>query len=145
MATEQSDQPTRGSRPAMRAMPPRRTWLTFLLILLVNFAIVRMLFPGPADAVTVPYTLFKQEVARGNVAKIYSRGPGITGRFASPVTYPAQPDTVTGAEPEPVTRFETELPAFVDPGLEALLIENGVEISAEPIDEGGGFLTMLLG
>ena len=38
-----------------------------------------------------------------------------------------------GAGPQPVTDFATELPSFVDPGLETLLINNGVEISAKPI------------
>ena len=36
------------------------------------------------------------------------------------------------------------LPSFVDPGLEELLIDNGVEISAEPIQEGGGLWQTLL-
>jgi cell division protease FtsH len=36
-----------------------------------------------------------------------------------------------------VSTFTTTLPSFVDPGLEAFLIENGVEISAKPIQEGG--------
>src|SRR5690606_31832423 len=40
--------------------------------------------------------------------------------------------------------FETTLPAFIDPGLETLLIENGVEIRAEPIDDGGGLLPTIL-
>ena len=35
-------------------------------------------------------------------------------------------------------------PAFVDPGLEALLIDNGVEISAEPIPQGNGWVGVLL-
>ena len=145
MAKPQSDQRPREERPARSGIPPRRAWLTFLAILLINFLVVRTFFPGPPDAVVVPYTLFKEQVAGGNVEKIYSRGGEITGRFGAEVTWPAAPDSVTGAEPQPVTRFETTLPAFVDPGLESLLIENGVEISAEPIDEGGGFWTMLLG
>ena len=40
--------------------------------------------------------------------------------------------------------FTTVLPSFVDPGLEGLLIDNGVEISAEPIREGGGWWSTLL-
>jgi cell division protease FtsH len=127
-------------------MPPRRTWLTFLVILAVNFALVRLLFPGGDTAVKVPYTLFKEEVAKGNVQRIYSRGENLTGRFERAVTYPAEPDTVTGAQPRPVTTFATTLPTFVDPGLEALLIANDVEISAEPIQgRGNPILTFLFG
>ncbi|MGH8019028.1 MAG: hypothetical protein ACREIA_12190 [Opitutaceae bacterium] len=40
--------------------------------------------------------------------------------------------------------FATHLPAFVDPGLETLLIQHGVEISAVPIQEEGNPLFSLL-
>ena len=127
-------------------MPPRRTWLTFLVILAINFLIVRMLFPPGEDASTVPYTLFKEQVAARNVEKIYSQGEGITGRFLQPVTYPAERDTLTDTDPAQVLTFETTVPAFVDPGLEALLIASGVEISAEPIKGGGNpIFTLLFG
>jgi cell division protease FtsH len=42
------------------AMPPRRTWLWFALILLANFLLFRFLFPGPETPVEVPYTFFKE-------------------------------------------------------------------------------------
>jgi cell division protease FtsH len=124
------------------AMPPRRSWLVFLLILIVNFLLMRYLFPR-AEESKVPYTLFKQEVTRGNVEKIYSRGERITGRFRAAVTYPTVRDTATGVEPKAITNFATTLPAFVDPGLEELLISHGVEISAEPIQQGSTWLTVL--
>ncbi|HET9948821.1 MAG TPA: ATP-dependent metallopeptidase FtsH/Yme1/Tma family protein, partial [Longimicrobiales bacterium] len=124
--------------------PGRRAWLTFLLILALNYLLVRTLFP-PVEATTVPYTLFREQVVAGNVEAIYSRGGQITGRFESPVTYPAEPDSVSGRPQVEVTTFETVLPAFVDPGLEQLLIENGVEISAEPIEDGSPWLTLLFG
>ena len=69
-------------------MPPRRTWLWFVLILLANYFLVRLLMPGPEGPVTVPYTLFKEEVGKGNVEAIHSQGDTITGRFKAPVTYP---------------------------------------------------------
>ena len=163
----------KGSRPAK--MPPRRTWLWFVLIVLANYVLVWLFMPSPGGPVTVPYTLFKEEVGKGNVEAIYSRGATITGRFKAPVTYPpaggqpaapsgeSQPagekPAAPGGEPRPageqgaarrgpprtVTTFTTTLPSFVDPGLEAFLIEHGVEISAEPIREGGSpWLTFLL-
>ena len=107
--------------------------------------------PAAEAPVTVPYTLFKEEVGKGNVEAIYSRGETITGRFKAPVTYPppdeksAAPDgrapngerTVRRAATSPnrSSTFTTTLPAFVDPGLEAFLIDHGVEISAEPIEK----------
>ncbi len=133
--------PALGKTPSR--MPPWRTWLSFPLILLANILLMRLLFP-PDRPVKVPYTLFKQEVALGNVERIYSRGATLTGRFDSAITYPAKFDSTSGARPRSIRRFETTLPAFVDPGLEAFLIDHGVEISAEPLERGGGWLSVLL-
>jgi cell division protease FtsH len=128
-------------------MPPARSWLWFALILLANFLLVRFLFPGPEAPVEVPYTFFKEEVRAGNVEAIYSQGDTVEGRFEKPVTYP--PKGERGSEPGSTAsrtskNFTTVLPSFVDPGLEELLIENGVEISAKPIQEGGGWWQTLL-
>ncbi len=142
-------------------MPPRRTWLWFVLVLVANFLLVRLLMPGAEAPVTVPYTLFKEEVGKGNVQSIHSRGDTITGRFKTPVTYPpaseksAAPKSGSQATservaapreaPKPVSTFATTLPTFVDPGLEAFLIKNGVEISAKPIQEGNSWTTFIFG
>jgi cell division protease FtsH len=128
-------------------MPPRRSWLWFALILLANFLLVRFLFPGPEAPVEVPYTFFKEEVRAGNVEAIYSQGDTIEGRFEEPVTYPPKGEAGSepGSTPSRTSKtFTTVLPSFVAPGLEELLIENGVEISAEPIQEGGGWWQTLL-
>jgi cell division protease FtsH len=143
-------------------MPPRKTWLWLLLVLVANFLLVRMLMPSQDTAITVPYTLFKEQVTKGNVQAIYSRGETLTGRFAAPVTYPpptersaasggqSPPAREGGAArsgpPKTAKTFKTTIPSFVDPGLEALLIDHGVEISAEPIEEGGSpWSTLLFG
>jgi cell division protease FtsH len=128
-------------------MPPRRSWLWFALVLLANFLLVRLLFPGPEAPVEVPYTFFKEEVWAGNVEAIYSQGDTVEGRFEDPVTYPPKGEAGSepGSEPSRTSEtFTTVLPSFVDPGLEELLIDNGVEISAEPIQEGGSWWSTLL-
>jgi cell division protease FtsH len=138
------DEPRRESGAGGRsAMPPGRMWLWFALILLANFLLFRFLFPGPEAPVEVPYTFFKEEVRAGNVEAIYSQGDTVDGRFEEPVTYP--PKGQGGSEPSRTSKsFTTVLPSFVDPDLEELLIDNGVEISAEPIQEGGGLWQTLL-
>jgi cell division protease FtsH len=150
----------KGTGPAK--MPPRRSWLWFALALLANFVLMRLLMPGPEGPVTVPYTLFKEEVGKGNVQAIYSRGDTLTGRFKTQVTYPPtggnsaapkdQPQATKdrGAAPreasKAVSAFATTLPSFVDPGLEGYLIGHGVEISAKPIEESSSpWATLLLG
>jgi cell division protease FtsH len=143
-------------------MPPGRTWLWFVLILLANFLLVRFLMPSTDAPLTVPYTFFKEQVRNGNVEAIYSRGELLTGRFAAPVTYPpADKKSVppssppkkasdSGAPrrdaPRTASNFTTTLPSFVDPGLETFLIDHGVQISAEPIAEGNSpWATFLFG
>jgi cell division protease FtsH len=133
--------------------------LWFVIVLLANYLIVKFLIPGPGAPVTIPYTFFKEEVAKHNVKAIYSQGESISGRFASPVTYPpAEEKNATSssksekpsqlgparAVPKTSTNFTTTLPSFVGPGLEGFLIENGVEISAKPIEEGGSLISTLL-
>ena len=139
-------------------IPPGKTWLWFTLILLGNYVLVSLLMPGPEEPVTVPYTLFKEEVANRNVKAIHSQGETITGRFASPVTYPKAGDVPPGGESQTanerggdsrgasqtVTIFTTTLPSFVDRGLEAFLIDHKVEISAKPIQAGGSLWATLL-
>ena len=141
-------------------MPPRRTWLWFLGVLAVNFLLAKFLMPGAEGPVTVPYTLFKEEVTKGNVQAIYSRADVITGKFKSPVTYPlpsekapapggsppatSERSATRPSAPKAVTSFTTTVPSFVDPGLEAFLITHGVEISAKPIGETEGSWTTFL-
>jgi cell division protease FtsH len=125
-------------------MPPRRAWLTFLAILAANLLLMRYFFPGANAPAKVPYTLFKEEVTRRNVRDIYSRGENLTGHFRTPVSYRSPRDSAAGQQPKPVSAFSTTLPAFVDPGLENLLIQNGTQISAEPIEEGGNPITTFL-
>ncbi|HEY8555416.1 MAG TPA: ATP-dependent zinc metalloprotease FtsH [Burkholderiales bacterium] len=126
---------------------PRRVWVTFLVLLLLNYLAANFLFPAADRPITIPYTEFKQQVARGNVEAIYSRGDSIEGSFKEPVTWPPQRETparAPGAEPRSSRNFETTLPTFIDPGLEQLLIDHGVEIRAEPIQTDGGLWTTLL-
>jgi cell division protease FtsH len=139
-------------------MPPKKVWLTFLAILAINYIVMRLLFPSPDAAVTIPYTAFKQEVARGNVEAIYSKGESIEGRLREAITWPPPgskdearntnsifPGLSTVAEPRTSDTFTTTLPAFVDPGLEQFLIDHNVEISAIPIHAGSGWVTLLFG
>ncbi|HCY62678.1 MAG TPA: cell division protein FtsH [Oxalobacteraceae bacterium] len=135
---------------------PRRTWLVFVGILLANYLLMRVLFPMQDEPITIPYTVFKTEVAKNNVTAIFSQGASIEGRFAAPVTWPAADDKGAGqnagtranappAKPRTAQTFTTTLPQFVGPELEKFLIDNKVEISAVPIQNGSGWATLLFG
>jgi cell division protease FtsH len=121
---------------------PRRTWLGFITVLLVNYLLFRFIFPNPQSA-KLPYTVFKDEAAKGNIARIYSRGEQITGTFKAPVRYPATPDSANRATPRTVTEFTTTIPVFADTRLESLLVAHGTEISADPVQQNGGWLSLL--
>lgn len=139
-ASNASDAPNKGDSSNKFAIPSRRVWLTFIAILAANYLLGRIFFPS-ATVATVPYTLFKSEVERRNVQSIYSSGPSITGRFVAAVRYPR--DSTAEHPSRQVTNFATELPTFADPGLEALLISNGVEISAKPIQDENTWMSLL--
>jgi cell division protease FtsH len=147
-----------GSPGAPRpTMPNSRLWLTFLLIIGVNYLLMKLFFTDPEAPVTVPYTAFKEEVVKQNVEAVYSRGEAIEGSFVKPITWP-RPDAENDAseptkgskaikpdvEPRSAKTFTTTLPTFLDPGLEALLIEKGVEIRAESLQSGGSAWRALL-
>jgi cell division protease FtsH len=143
--------PDKPSAPGQNKMPPRRAWLLFVIILFANYLLAKTFFPDADAPITVPYTIFKQEVAKGNVKSIYSKGASIEGRFAAPVTWPPAtdkeppPGPLRDAPSRTAPTFTTTLPAFVDPALEQFLINNKVEISAVPIQSGSLWGTFLYG
>jgi cell division protease FtsH len=119
--------PDDGDKPRFR---PQAWWLTLLIVMAVNWAIMRALAPEPSW-VDVPYTLFKEQLQAGNVEEVTSQGDAIQGTFKKEVTYPRE-----GPDTRSALRFKTLLPAFANPGLETLLEEKGVVINARPLDEG---------
>lgn len=128
------------------SLPPGRTWLWFLLILIFNYFLMKALYP-PTEPVKIPYTLFKSEISKNNIKAIYTKGETITGQFVDTVIYTPfswdqnQPDN----PPLEVINFRTIVPTFVDSGLETLLIEHDVVIRAEPIiDEPNAITTFLM-
>lgn len=149
--------PTTPPGPFRATLPPRKYWPWLIFLLLVNYLLVSFLFPQPSTPVTVPYTVFREEVAKGNVMALYSRGTTMEGRFKSAVTWPTSEELKQAAQTPPRTAldrrllppartsvyFTTELPAFFDRNLEAFLIEHKVEISAVPIQQGGFWNTLL--
>src|SRR5215208_3176061 len=113
------DEPRRAPGPERQnTMPPRRTWLWFALILLVNFLVVKLLFPGPEAPIQVPYTFFKEEVRAGNVEAIFSRGDTVEGRFKKPVTYPpkGEEDSEAGSTPSHLQDLHHRAPFLRDTG-----------------------------
>src|SRR2546421_9450518 len=144
-----SPSPASPGPPATQASrasrPPLRRWWRFLLfpaLLLGNFLLIQVVTPGQPQRVDVSYTFFKQQVEADNVAQISTRADTIQGTFRQSVAY--QPDPTVAAKT--VGDFSTVIPAFADPGLEALLAAHGGTINARPLDQPANpFITVLLG
>ncbi|TAK22856.1 MAG: ATP-dependent metallopeptidase FtsH/Yme1/Tma family protein [Chloroflexota bacterium] len=116
-----------------------RPWLILAVFVLMNALLAPILVPEPIERVTVPYTLFKEQIQAGNVIEITSRGDAVQGAFRTAVTWPAPTDKGVTS-----TRFETRAPAFDDQGLMPLLESKGVIVNARPLDEGRAWWISLL-
>jgi len=131
--------------PGKNVVQPRH-WISvlgILAILIVNVVSATFLLPSGPQRVDVPYTLFKQQVEAGNVAEIASRGDTIQGTFRQPVPVPS---ATAGGPAQSATDFATVTPAFVDPGLDTLLEQQGVVINARSLDQPANpLLSLLLG
>jgi cell division protease FtsH len=117
------------------AMPPRSNWLVFVLLLALNYFIVSLFFSGPQGPEPISYTVFRSELAKGNVEAIHTQGDSIDGKFKTPIPWTPP---VAGGQPTPkpheVENFTTILPQFVDSGLETELLKGGVDIRATAIE-----------
>src|SRR4051812_13118902 len=83
------DTPGEGTPPRRTMLPQagRRFWGIFLALLALNF-LVSIALSGKAERLSVPYTIFYQEVQQGNVREISSKGDEIQGSFRTAVRYP---------------------------------------------------------
>jgi cell division protease FtsH len=130
------------SKPPM--IPRGRPFIWFVLSLLAVNLLFSFMTGRPEERERVPYQpFFVDQVEAGNVEEISSRADSIEGELRSEVTFNPPGD----AEPVVVTRFETEVPAFIDPAeLTRLLAEQNVVINAEPPDEGRSlWVSLVLG
>ena len=106
-------------------MRSTRLWVTLAVILLANIFITNVLLaPAQPTVVTLPYDVFKQQVAADNVVSITSTGDTITG-----VTKTAVKDSPTSTTSS--KNFTTQRPTFADDTLEALLEQHAVTIDAK--------------
>ncbi|MEP7106282.1 MAG: ATP-dependent zinc metalloprotease FtsH [Chloroflexota bacterium] len=118
----------RSPTPALASSPfrSRRFWLGLGILLLVNIFVTNVLFAPPQTVtVTLPYNVFKAQVAADNVVSITSTGDAITGTTKTPVQESATNKTSS-------THFTTQRPSFADADLENLLEAHGVTINAKP-------------
>ena len=135
MAASPGPAPTRATKPPSAPKSPvppapnplrsRRFWITLLVLLAANLLITNVLLaPAQPTTITLPYNVFKQQVALDNVVTVTTTGDAITGVTKTPVQ---EPGGTTKA-----THFTTQRPSFADDSLEPLLEQHGVTINAKP-------------
>jgi len=120
-----------------------RFWITMVIIGILYFFLIPQIFPTNNDRVTVSYTTFRDQVTKKNVRDITSQGETIQGNFKQAIPDPSPVPNSNNTQT--YTKFTTQIPVFVDGrALEPVLAENGVQITAQPLDAGrSGFLTFL--
>src|SRR4051812_24145928 len=77
--------------PERRSRFPRmpggaRFWWILLGLLALNYFVVSLI-PSKDERLSVPYTLFREQVEAGNVSEVTSKGDTIQGEFKKEVTY----------------------------------------------------------
>ena len=123
--------------------PPRSggggsRWLRLWVVGLIGLNVAFAYFAGGSSTpnqVEIAYSVFKKQVVAGNVTEITNTAGTIAGTTKKAVT------SDDGSQKG--TAFVTTRPAYDDPGLEALLEDHGVKVTAT---EGGGpgLLTLLM-
>ena len=124
-----SGAPSPAKAPAPQARNPLRTarfWITLGILLLINIFVTNVLFaPAQPTTITIPYNVFKQQVAADNVVSVTTTGDAITGVTKTAIK--ESPSSSVSA-----THFTTQRPSFADDQLEPLLEQHGVTINAKP-------------
>ncbi len=104
-----------------------RFWVWLLILLAFNILITNVLFaPAQPPTVTLPYNVFKQQVAADNVISVITTGDTITGTTRTAVKVGS----------DKATHFTTQRPAFATDDLEALLEQHNVTTNAKPDNPG---------
>ncbi|MCW3017586.1 MAG: Microtubule-severing ATPase [Solirubrobacterales bacterium] len=122
--------------------PAGMSWRRFGILLLGLFAInffLTTLLPGGERPASISYTpVFLQQVKKGNVKEISSRGETVSGTFKTAIDPPGKKGKTT--------KFTTEIPTFASNGnaLAKLLEQKQVIVNAEPPNQGRSLMSNLL-
>jgi cell division protease FtsH len=123
-------------------VPRNRAFVVVLLTLLAVNLALSFVTGRPAERTRVPYQpFFVQQLEAGNVREITSQEDSLEGALKRAASYdPAGKDKAVK-----VTRFKTQVPAFIDRAeLTREVTRQDVVINAKPADSGRGFLSSLL-
>jgi cell division protease FtsH len=134
----------RGAQPADKppVIPRRRRWWLLVVALLGLNLVIAFTSARPGAREKVPYQpFFIEQLQAGNVASISSLEDSIDGDLRHKVRY----DPPGKAGSVDVTRFKTQVPAFIDRAeLTRLISSEDVVVNAKAADKGRAFWSSLL-
>ncbi|AYV30198.1 ATP-dependent zinc metalloprotease FtsH [Streptomyces sp. ADI95-16] len=139
---DRADTPWR-SEGAPPGPPPKRRmpggWRGLILAALIVYLVTNLVlsFFNEGDEPVISYTEFSEQVAAGNVSKIYSKGDAIQGQLKAKRPLP-------DGDKGDYTKFVTQRPAFADDQLWANLTKQNVTVTASPVVVQRSFLANLL-
>ncbi len=143
-----SHHPPKDQKPDPK--PPISAWLWWGLLLALLLWNIVVFWPDQANTsipATIPYSLFVQQVAQGNVQQVEIQGDRIQGEFKEPVSWEperaseflkllgpeATPPTANAPQPTTIQAFKTTYPAVIgDADLMRLLKTHDVTIQVKP-------------
>ena len=124
-------------KTGMGGMRWRPILIAVVVVVLLNFWLSTLLPDGDKPSRVSYNPTFVEQVEKGNVKEISSRGETISGEFKRQVDPPG--------EAKPNIKFTTEVPTFANADqLSQLLQSNDVEINAEPPTAGRSLLASFL-
>jgi cell division protease FtsH len=123
-------------------IPRSRGFLAFLVLILAINLILSFATGGPPSRTRVPYQpFFVNQLSANNVKQITSREDSLEGELTKSARY-TPPNDSKATE---VTRFKTQIPAFIDRGsLTKLLSDSKVVVNAQAPDAGRSFISNLI-
>lgn len=123
-------------------VPRSRRFVGFLLALLAVNLVLSFITGQPEDRSQVPYQpFFVDQLNAGDVSEITSQADSIEGGLKKKAQY----DPPGDKKPFSVTRFKTQVPAFIDRAeLTKEVSDQDVVVNAKPPDAGRSFLGSLL-
>ncbi len=133
----------RGTPEQPKPPPPHRFpwfWIVLGIVVLLNWGAVLMARGSSQPRVQIPFSpYFLDQVQKGHVKSISSKGDTIKGTFTRKVAYPP------GKKATPTTLFSTEVPTFWDNvTLTKQLQADGVQVNAKNPNPGTSLLGELL-
>src|SRR5438093_3158309 len=118
-------------------------WIILIGLMVWNVA---HLWPKPVPEISVPYTVFLDQIRAGNVAQVQILGDKITGSFVKPLAWPQKKpapkpsapsktpaENVSSAAPSSYPEFDSMFPTAIgDPSLLSLLEKHKVIVDVRP-------------